>query len=132
MQTPRGAILSGRRLLRSAPAGSVGDPAVRRRNEHSDARVPIHRLPVHGVSAIRFRRQIRRRRRSDEIAFKACKGHFCPSESAAVLYHVKKRTLFRLDYDEKRGMRLSKELSQPENSALRDWLVSWWKVWPGR
>jgi hypothetical protein len=66
------------------------------------------------------------------VAWKWCKGHHCPFQNGAVIYDPENHRSFRLEYEEERGISLSQDLSNPENDEIRDWLISWWKQWPGR
>jgi hypothetical protein len=65
------------------------------------------------------------------IAWKYCKAHFCPIRSGAILYDVIDKTLFELAYEEDKGFVLSSNLAEPPNQKVKDWLLNWWREWPG-
>jgi hypothetical protein len=66
------------------------------------------------------------------LVWKWCKSHYCPIENGAVIFNITNKQAFRLEFEEEKGLALSKELSDPANSELRSWLLKWWQEWPGR
>lgn len=65
------------------------------------------------------------------VAWKWCKTHFCPIQNGAVIINTADERVFRLEYEDVGGLVLSKGLADPENVAVRTWLLSWWTKWPG-
>jgi hypothetical protein len=66
------------------------------------------------------------------IAWKWCEGHFCPARNGAVVFNLSNKSVFRLEYEENKGLRLSSDLANPDSNELKAWLLNWWKKWPGR
>ena len=65
------------------------------------------------------------------VVWKWCEGHLCPVRNGAVMFNPLNRQVFRLEYEEGKGLTLSKNLANPENGHLRAWLLKWWEQWPG-
>lgn len=66
------------------------------------------------------------------VAWKWCEGHFCPARNGAVVFDLSNKRIFRLEYEENIGLRLSSNLANTDRNALKAWLLNWWGKWPGR
>jgi hypothetical protein len=65
------------------------------------------------------------------FGWKWCKGHDCQSRNGAVLFNPLTGQVFRLEYEEGKGLALSSNLKKPELREIRIWILDWWKQWPG-
>jgi hypothetical protein len=66
------------------------------------------------------------------VAWKWCEGHFCPVRNGAVMFNPLTRQVFRLEFEEGKGLAISKSLADPENKEFRVWFLKWWAAWPGQ
>ena len=68
---------------------------------------------------------------NEEISYKFCKSHWCSDYSGAIIYDPARNQLSRLAYRKGEGITLSADLAFDENRRTREWLLNWWKEWPG-
>lgn len=88
-------------------------------------------LSVMGVPATDFKVVDTNQDGDQELAWKFCTGSFCSERSGVILYDPRSRQLFRLKYDKDSSVTLSRSLAGPESIKVKDWILGWWKEWPG-